>query len=739
MCRRCVTPLIALLSFLPIGEVSAQWELVYPDIPGDQINDILFLDESIGFAVNNAGSILMTMDGGDTWKIKAHYQRNTFSEIRFLDSQNGFAISPYSHIGDNVSFVFTIDGGLHWTQGNAYLGDALTFLPLSTSAVIKSTEAGIIARLDNFFGLWTETYKIRYFFNEDLWVPCGSIRQFQRLPGGRILALGSNDAAQRAGLISDSVSFILRSDDAGRTWETLWCGLQYNSRTFSFFSDSVGWLGAESDRVYKTTDGGVSWTIQYSDSSRQYPIKSLSSPNGIHVFAVDGNGRVMYSTDSGKNWQFTQLDQYPDYPFTIRFLNSAKGFLAGPDFWNTTNGGISWKRVSNSLRGNFTKIDFVSESIGTGVGGNFIYKTLDGGRSWKVLYESASQSFSGLDMLDSLHIWVTGHDSLYNSTDGGDSWLSFTLGSHVELMRGIQFLDSRTGVVFEVWENDTTFNYVTTDGGITWNKHTINDNPFISSFTKIKFTDPRHVWFANQYGVWLSRDTARTWNLFPVEGAFSAFDFVDSLNGWLSIWGGQFKRMASTTNGGLTWEFVDKPYASQTEDMLTYREGNYFGGIVTLAAGYDGSLTQFKQGESYVSDIPTYTGNPLVTFASYRNNNTLHVWVAGSGMTLLHSTAFVAGIRHEVQQRISFYSLSQNYPNPFNPVTNISFSIPVRSFVSVKVYDLLGREISTIVSEEMSAGYYTRQWKAAESASGIYLCRLQAGSFTETKKLLLLR
>ena len=74
--------------------LNAQWELRYPDIPADQINDILFLNSSTGFIINSAGSILMTTDGGSTWKIKAHYQRNTFSKINFLDNQNGFAISP---------------------------------------------------------------------------------------------------------------------------------------------------------------------------------------------------------------------------------------------------------------------------------------------------------------------------------------------------------------------------------------------------------------------------------------------------------------------------------------------------------------------------------------------------------------------------------------------------------------------------------------------------------------------
>ncbi|MFZ1978003.1 MAG: T9SS type A sorting domain-containing protein, partial [Bacteroidota bacterium] len=81
----------------------------------------------------------------------------------------------------------------------------------------------------------------------------------------------------------------------------------------------------------------------------------------------------------------------------------------------------------------------------------------------------------------------------------------------------------------------------------------------------------------------------------------------------------------------------------------------------------------------------------------------------------------------------SVFSLSQNYPNPFNPMTTISFSLPSKSFVSLKVFDIIGREVVTIVSGEMSAGNYTRQWNATKMASGIYFYRLHAGSYSETK------
>jgi hypothetical protein len=86
------------------------------------------------------------------------------------------------------------------------------------------------------------------------------------------------------------------------------------------------------------------------------------------------------------------------------------------------------------------------------------------------------------------------------------------------------------------------------------------------------------------------------------------------------------------------------------------------------------------------------------------------------------------------------FALNQNYPNPFNPTTNISFSIPSKSFVSLKVFDLLGREVATLVSEEMLAGNHSRQWNAINIPSGVYFYRLQAGSsYNETKKLILLK
>jgi photosystem II stability/assembly factor-like uncharacterized protein len=734
---------LVLFYFSNYSVLFGQWELVYPDIPTDQINDIEFISENTGFAVNSGGSILMTTDAGVTWKIKAHYQRNTFSEIRFIDNKTGFAISPYSTFEDDVSFVFTTDGGISWKEGNTYMGDALAFIPLSESSIIKSSLLeGTISKLDNFFGNWEEVYRIPYFFDTDVYVPYGDILQFHRLSSGRILALGSSWKAKNSGVASDSLSFILNSDDNGSSWDTLWCDLPYTCQTFEFLNDSIGWLGAEGDRIYKTTNGGVSWILQYSDSLQNYAVKSISSPDSLNIFAVDGNGRVIYSTNSGEEWKFIQVGQAQDYPYKIKFLNSLKGFLAGYDstsynFWVTKNGGVSWERVSKSIRGNLRKIDFVSENLGMGVGDNYIYKTLDGGKTWKVVFESSADNFFGLDMLDTLNAWVTSNDNLYKSTDGGKTWSVASISQQIGFMRGIQFLNSNVGIIFEVWEGNLTYNYVTTDGGESWHKYPIDTHQSIPSFNKIKFTDPGHLWFANQNGVWLSKDTAKTWTQFGLDGSYYAFDFLDSLYGWVSIWGGQFRKMDYTTNGGFSWTEVNEPYSFQPEDVFMY--GAAGTGLYTFVTGYEGSLIRFQKGDDLVREIPTYTQNPLYSFASFKNGNSLNVWVAGNGMTVLHYQDYITSVNESKIKSKLTYHLSQNYPNPFNPITTITYTIPNESFVELKIYDLLGREITTLVNERKSAGNYSVDFNASNLPSGVYFYRMEAGSFVSTKKFVLLK
>lgn len=99
----------------------------------------------------------------------------------------------------------------------------------------------------------------------------------------------------------------------------------------------------------------------------------------------------------------------------------------------------------------------------------------------------------------------------------------------------------------------------------------------------------------------------------------------------------------------------------------------------------------------------------------------------------------ITGISSNGNEIPEKFNLSQNYPNPFNPVTNISFSLPKSGFVSLKVFDVMGREVASLVNKDVTAGSYTVDFDASRLSSGVYFYRLTSGEFSDTKKLMLIK
>jgi hypothetical protein len=85
------------------------------------------------------------------------------------------------------------------------------------------------------------------------------------------------------------------------------------------------------------------------------------------------------------------------------------------------------------------------------------------------------------------------------------------------------------------------------------------------------------------------------------------------------------------------------------------------------------------------------------------------------------------------------FSIRQNYPNPFNPATEIQFEIPKSGYVSLKVFDILGREMATLVNEERPSGSYSIRWDATSFGSGTYFCRLESNGRHQVRKMLLMK
>jgi hypothetical protein len=89
--------------------------------------------------------------------------------------------------------------------------------------------------------------------------------------------------------------------------------------------------------------------------------------------------------------------------------------------------------------------------------------------------------------------------------------------------------------------------------------------------------------------------------------------------------------------------------------------------------------------------------------------------------------------------RLKEFKLYQNYPNPFNPLTTIKLTLPKSEFVTLKVYDILGEEVTTLITKKLRAGNHTYQFDGSNIASGVYLYKIAAGEYTDVKKMILLR
>lgn len=225
-------------------------------------------------------------------------------------------------------------------------------------------------------------------------------------------------------------------------------------------------------------------------------------------------------------------------------------------------------------------------------------------------------------------------------------------------------------------------------------------------------------------------------------------------------------KLIKSTNGGLNWSTVrrvnDDPAGKEQfftwmcVDQSTgylyfvfYDRRNYtnVSTDVYMARSTDGgnTFTNFLVSSSpFTPSSGTFFGD--YTNVSAVNGHIRPIWARLQSGSLSVWTALVEfplAVENENNTVPKSYNLSQNYPNPFNPTTTVKFTVPkghLKDNVSIRIYDLLGKEVSTLVNENgMAAGTYEITWHAENFASGIYFYTLRAGNFTDTKKMILVK
>ena len=546
-------------------------------------------------------------------------------------------------------------------------------------------------------------------------------------------------------------------------------------------------------------------------------IEFVSQTKGwASVTSININGPIIYTEDGGATWttQTTTGLHYNKLAVRDSLYIAVVGVRilspAGEKIFVTTNGGQNWNSYVTPIAAYTNAIDFVQDYIWIGSNGSKILRSNDYGISWE--WQKSSALFNSVGWKDNLTGWVAagsyvGTDGYcFKTTDGGISWFQdFDSPGGKEIF----FLNDQIG--WMLWEGNSAYIWRTTDGGISWSQHSIpsggswiGDIFFISpdsgwacgsngtmrftsngglSWTsqssgvsdyvsRVFFINSQEGWIGGGYGggngfIRHTTDGGQNWLPQTSSGAHLLdLFFLNQNEGWASAVGGSVQR---TTDGGNSWntiggamhDFADKIF------MINSNEGWLLANN-SVASGGDGRGHLYHTsdgGNNYDLEWTAVWPRGVVNDISRKPNGSF--WVCGNHNTILKNDILVS-VFDQIQPEL--FVLYQNYPNPFNPTTKIRFTIPssvilspavgginyAKNLVRLKIYDILGNEVATLVDGYKPAGSYEVEFNvsllsgsvSAEGgyASGVYFYQLKvyppnggAGSFVETKKMVFVK
>ena len=496
--------------------------------------------------------------------------------------------------------------------------------------------------------------------------------------------------------------------------------------------DNVCWgKNNINSQFLRTTNGGNNWTVSTVTGAAGLECSGITAidANTAWIAMNDPSGvtsgGIFKTTDGGSNWvkDSTAFQGSGGYPNVIHFFDADNGVCVGDprggywEIYTTTNGGANWIRVpSGNIPAPLTGEVGIEHTIVNSAGNSYwfqtfsnrLYRTTDHGYTWTVT----------------------------DSVTGGPSQLGFAFA----------FKDDLNGLAIDFYPQ-TNFSR-TSDGGVTW--ESINPIPPGLSSLSLRFivyvkgtngsyviTSPSNIG-GNQSvpGTAYSTDDGVTWtqncNLSCGPAVFSSYntgwcssiEINDSIYKWVSdvlpVELVSFNSSVIGNNIQLSWQTGTE---INNQGFEIYRNGNK----ISFVEG-KGTTTE-KQDYSFVDK------NLQSGIYNYRLNQ---IDFDGTQEVVGELTVYLSLPEQ--------FSLEQNYPNPFNPSTKIRYSVPISEFVTLKVYDVLGNEVATLVNEEKPAGSYDVEFNShsglsgiRELSSGIYFYTLQAGRYTQTKKLILMK
>lgn len=775
---------LLLLSVLALfSNTTAQW--VSTSGPNETTIESLNVNGTTLFAgTQGYGGIFRSNDSGLTWTKINNGLTNTYSVFSFcnigtkivvsslndvfISSNNGDLwqkITPVNNqaeirgVGYDGTYLYATiagtgvarsnDEGLTWTISSSGISDkAIWTLFVATNKLFIGTNTGGVFSSTDKGSTWheantgiTNKSAIRSFAlnGSNLYVTSYWGGLYQSIDNGVTWSKNIGLAPQAVRRIYSFGTYlfvstdagIYKSTDQGATWSAANNGITSNySNNFVGVGNNL-FVAATGRGIYKSVNNGEQW-IQSNAGITNSTIKTLVR-SGQNLFAgAYYSGGVHYTTNGGVGWNAS----YPSMSYVIQLVNNNNEIYAATNGWGlykTTDNCATWTRLSAGLTNqNIYSVAVSGTKIFVGTDNSGVYSTIDNGTTWIEVNNGLTNKNINMLTFVGSNLFAATTGGVFISTNSGTSWTAAGLAG-----KNIITLKANNNKLFAgTWGEGV---YVSLDNGTTWTQ--IKNGMTSLTIFALAFDNNNNIYAASAANVYSSKDGGATWVL-KNEGLPYEVYSIEVVDNYL---------YAGTNSYGV-WkrplsELIAPSVPVVTSATAITKTG--FAANWTAVTGATGYFLDVATNSTFTNFVNGYNnkdvGNVTTYAVSGLTPNTPHYYRVraynSAGVSASSNTINVTLVDIKEDEIPIEFSLEQNYPNPFNPSTTISYQLPTAGYVTLKVYDVLGREVATLVDENQVAGIYNSKFTTQNYGltSGVYFYTLKTGNYVQTNKMILVK